>query len=1700
MLLLGAFVVRIVIAYVLFPSSGFQSDIDSYASWALTLGQHGPSGFYANAGFSDYPPAYLYLLWPIGLLANSSSDAFAAASGLVKLPPMLLDLAVGYVIYRLVLGWSWPGRRAETMALVAAALYLFNPVSFYDSALWGQTDAAGALILLLGVAALVRGNSEGAAALAATAAVVKPQFGVVLIPLVAFMLVKRHLARPGSGPHHPPWGPDAIAGWLERHHGPVRLLTSLAAALAAFFVLALPFGLGILEYLQLMTKTAGGYSYLSVNAFNAWALLGSGGAQPLAESLGWSEDTVPFLGPLPAVAIGAALLVAGYLWGLARAAARDDRWTLLVAITFLAIAFFVLPTRVHERYIFPVIALMPILAVANGRWAIALLLLTLGAFVNLHAVLTIGIYGTDNVTSLPLGEMFRTRPLIWASALLQTGVGLWAAWQLRPGLRTSPDGFDRAATPTTAAPAAPAASPSPGGGLTAAVPAATVGADYPELAPEPGTSEAWVRGPGTIDWLVDKLTPRRPLRRDRSAELSGEPGGRIARLDVLVLVVLIIGAATLRGFNLDKPAGMYFDEVYHARTATEFLQRWEYGESHDIYEFTHPHLAKYAMAWGIRVAGGNEVKGTTDLGVAVRGAALERRWSEPDTSRQRNGDRLYVGTGDELRTYDLATREQDGSFPIRAGPMAVDQAGHRLFVADPEGAIFVLDTTALDARRLGLGDPGGLEAFSAGTGAPVDQIVVSDVSVIVLAEDGALVSYDAVTGEPFAQRLVDGVTDLTVLPWAERVVVDGQVVGDEGRAAGLLADALDLDPAMLEVLLAEGFQTTVIAAYLDDDERAALTSLIDEGAIEGVTFDSAPLLAVTSEVGVGVVDALSLDIIEESLSETPSSATVLVERGLGEPTLYTAGDAGLETIQIDDDGPGLPRTVEMPGEVYDVAWNEPANLVHALGEAPGGGPTVYVVEPNGNAVFIDVPLPIEPVHLLADTQPQRPGADRGELLAVSADGAVATVGISQNGFGWRIPGVLLGAFAAGLVYLLARVLFRRRSIGLIAALLVIAEGMLFANSRIAMNDVYVTTLILAATLLFAPLYLEPRKPWTAIALLAGAGIALGLALTAKWVGVYAIGGLALLVLLRSGLGRIIALVGMIAMTAVLGALAIRPAPVEVPNLNWEFLALMLALTGSLAAAMVRRPLPILRGEAWLAVLGPVVLGAVLVVLSLADGPLGGSRLLLAGVMSIAVGVVVGVLAWIAGRFGLGPFSEGARAPDASTSGWLQPGWLGGVPWLLTLAALVLLPIGVYVLGYAPWVDLGNRWGLPLLDSLPFLPSGGTGQTLPELTRSMYEYHDNLRAEHAASSPWWAWPLNLKPVWFYQERFAGATTALIYDTGNLVIFWLGLPALAFSAWMAWRRRSVALALVVLMWAALLLPWARIDRATFQYHVYASLPFLVLSLSYFLGELWHGPGPRTWALARVSAALAILAVPLLWLLRTPLCILAGTAVAHPDGVACAAQVVRPAQMSEAGTTALFVFLAGVAMMGLIAWRASRLPATDSGGGSARRTAAMSLLVVVALATIGGVIAALWFLDSSSPVPLALSSDVYALAGLVLLSIPAALVIRARDARRLVAGVVALALLWLLVWYPNISGLPLPSDLAHNYQGLLPTWNWDFQFAVNTDVASEDGFIDVSTLIVGAISVIFVAGVAVAASLWGRSKASEGDAAAGADATQR
>ena len=162
-------------------------------------------------------------------------------------------------------------------------------------------------------------------------------------------------------------------------------------------------------------------------------------------------------------------------------------------------------------------------------------------------------------------------------------------------------------------------------------------------------------------------------------------------------MVVVVGALVLRMYRVDEPARMHFDEVYHARTATEFLQDWRYGISHNIYEWTHPHLAKYAMALGIMAFAGHDVASSSDLGVPVRDAIIEPHREDPVDPGRRAGDRAWVATGTEVVAYDLHSRASSagGRCPGRAR-VAFDPTGFRVLIGTDGGGLFSIDGQGLD--------------------------------------------------------------------------------------------------------------------------------------------------------------------------------------------------------------------------------------------------------------------------------------------------------------------------------------------------------------------------------------------------------------------------------------------------------------------------------------------------------------------------------------------------------------------------------------------------------------------------------------------------------------------------------------------------------------------------------------------------------------------------------------------------------------------------------------------------------------------------------------------------------------------------------------------------------------------------------------------------------------------------------------------
>jgi 4-amino-4-deoxy-L-arabinose transferase-like glycosyltransferase len=1708
-LLALGFALRLIIAYVLLPGSGFGVDLGSFSGWATELARNGPWGLYERPLFVDYTPGYLYVLWALGLVSQVTG---AHIGDLLKLPAIAADLGLALAVFAMAADLGASRRRA----LTAAGVVLLVPVTWFDSAIWAQVDSVGTLFLLLAVRELWRGRSERAAILTTIAAIIKPQFGI-LIPLAAVVIIRRHwVERPADG--------SRLGG------GPIRLVTTTLAGLVTATLVCLPFGLAIVpipflgippenSLLGQIVQTAGGYPYATVNAYNPWALVSMDGAG-LASAGTWIRDAAnpagpgdPFLAPLgiPAVLVGGALIVAAIV-GLMVVLWRrhDDRRALLVALAVMAVAFFVLPTRVHERYLYPFFALGAILLVLRPRWAAVYALLAAANLANLYGILTLPFY--DNPGLVPmldafgglgarLGEAIRSQAGVSITALAHVGGFVAAtAFLVRPvageteralAADDEADEKDDEADDEADAGDVPVESGVPVGPAPAET-SRTMAADavvaFSAAAPQPAGTVARVPPPAPPQPAADPPEPDERAPFDRSPALARERGGRLDRLDLWFLVVLVVAALFLRTFRLGEPMRMHFDEVYHARTATEFLQDWRYGEPHGIYEWTHPHLAKYAIAAGIDILGNNRVVATSDLGTAVRDAAIEPRWDVATGTAAggitRGGERLYVATGDSLDVYDLRTRAVLARFAVPgAAAVAVDPVARVAYVGTTGGAILSLATdVAADDLRTSPVDHAPI-AFAA-TGAPVERLwsVGNGDYLVAGTPDGGLVTLDAATAAELSRTTLAGRAEVVDAGRVAALVATPAGVPDPAAAAVLVASLTGGDAAALGALLARDAPRVIVTADLGTS-REAIDAAIADGRLAGLAVEDVPRVAVADASGVTFLEPASGRVTGTVPLDAPATGLVDVT-GLDAPMLYVASGSALAVVKLptSDTPASIQQTVWMPGAVERVAFNDASQLVHVLGRTTdGAATTVYVVEPRGNSVFADAALPFVPAAWAVDSAAAYPSSDRQELLVFAPDGASAAVDLGQNAFAWRLPGVLAGALMAGLLFLLARVLFRRRTVAVLAGLFVLADGMLFAQSRIAMNDAYVALFIVAAVTLFAVIWTGAWRWrgafWVAMPII---GLLLGLAFASKWVALYAIGGIGLLILLRSALGRALIVVGLAAIAATLGYMAISTGPEATTGGNLLFLLLMVALTLVASAVAVLHPVAWTVEEIRIAVGGPAAAGALLGLASipLALGPLAQA----AAVGLMAVGGAAAAAFWLAGRLGLGPLAP-PPAPDDPAAllepaepappGWLRPGWQAGLPIAWAALCLVAIPVAVYVVSYLPWAALGNQ-------IVTGWPAGHDGQTLMDLTRSMYDYHNNLRATHAAASPWWAWPANLKPVWFYQEGFAGGSVAAIYDTGNLVAWWLSIPALVFVAWQAFRRRSLALALVVIMFASLWLPWARIDRATFQYHYYTELPFVLLALAYFAAEVWHGPSRRTWLLARGAAAGALLAPVALWLFRGPLCAFIDVERANPGSQACTQPTALPIALTlQAVGLIAVIAVAGVALV----WQILRVDRALDGGATPDRTRPAIRRIWLTLA--GGVVALAAAAILLPTTPLLQSGgipgEVLSLLLLAILGPLAWVVLRAASPRRFVVGLVLAAGSVFALFYPNISGLPLPNAIYNWYQGLLPTWLYPFQFPVNTDPAVNVPLLGPWPLLLFVAVMLAAAFVAYSAWVW-------------------
>jgi Gpi18-like mannosyltransferase len=202
------------------------------------------------------------------------------------------------------------------------ALWLFNPLTFYNSSIWGQTDPIVNLLGIISIFFLINKKLIPSVLFFTMSLLFKGSLVIFLPLLLLIWVVQKH----------------TIKEWLR------------AILISAFFSLIItiwfhPYFDLPLWLLNLYTQRffPGEVGYLTANAFNLWYLVNPGKVLDNSLYYGVSAHTIGYV---------ISILISVFLLIKTKASLTKEK-TILFLLSAMALSSFLFFTRIHERYLYP---------------------------------------------------------------------------------------------------------------------------------------------------------------------------------------------------------------------------------------------------------------------------------------------------------------------------------------------------------------------------------------------------------------------------------------------------------------------------------------------------------------------------------------------------------------------------------------------------------------------------------------------------------------------------------------------------------------------------------------------------------------------------------------------------------------------------------------------------------------------------------------------------------------------------------------------------------------------------------------------------------------------------------------------------------------------------------------------------------------------------------------------------------------------------------------------------------------------------------------------------------------------------------------------------------------------------------------------------------------------------------------------------
>lgn len=305
--LIAGLLVRLIFAT--FP--GFHVDTDTFFAWGVRVVEVGFSRFYSPDVWTNYTPGMIYVFYFLGLLKNGFSLNPEQFYYLLKIPSIIADLALSYFVYKQLLETS-----SRKIAFFGLIFCLFNPVLIFNSSIWGAFDGLLTLFLFLSVYYLAGKKLILSSVFLAIALLIKPQ-AIAIAPVFGLFFLKNF-----SFPN---------------------LFKISLPGLVAIIILSLPYFPTdpVFGFIKLFINMAQDYKGNSLFAYNTWGIFGF-----------WIDDATN-LGFLSYHVWG--LILLSLFWIFFYLLFFKRKFDAFAFTTLAFLAFFFLPTRIHERYLFSAI-------------------------------------------------------------------------------------------------------------------------------------------------------------------------------------------------------------------------------------------------------------------------------------------------------------------------------------------------------------------------------------------------------------------------------------------------------------------------------------------------------------------------------------------------------------------------------------------------------------------------------------------------------------------------------------------------------------------------------------------------------------------------------------------------------------------------------------------------------------------------------------------------------------------------------------------------------------------------------------------------------------------------------------------------------------------------------------------------------------------------------------------------------------------------------------------------------------------------------------------------------------------------------------------------------------------------------------------------------------------------------------------------